>query len=788
MKKLYLILSVALCVVVACTGKKAPELKVNQSFNYAFEDENTKLRVDSLYNRMSLDERVMQLCGMRPDMLLDAQRKLSLDSCRKKIPNGIGHFSQFSFTLNFTPEELREFVQTVQHFLCTETPCGIPAIFHEEAITGFTSLGATVFPQHVGAACSWNPDLIEEKTAATAMTMRMVGSTQALSPMIDVCKTAYFERMEEGFGEDGYLTARMGLSFVRGLQRGGLNKGVAATAKHYAGYAGIYDEKEFMEETLLPFEVAFRLGGVKNVMPGYHKYQDTNCIGSKTLLTHILRNQLDFDGVVVSDYGAIFALGNKGDTVAAWTMNAGADVELPNPDFFPYLKSALEKGMVSEERFEQAVKRTLTMKLRMGLLDKRETWMPDAKHPLEFDPPAHRQMAYELAAQSIVLLKNDNILPLNGGIKKIALVGPNADAYQSLLGDYTYHSMVAYFCGKPVAYEQPPLYTLFRGLQDRLPHEITLQHERGCVWDPSSEAIVNRLGTDPTLKTMGAKNPYGLPVPDEARALKIVGESDVVIAAMGENLFLTGEGRNRESIRLPQEQELFLHKILQTGKPVILIIFGGRPLYITEFESRCAAILQAWYPGEEGGHALADILLGKINPSGKLCMTYPKTESREPQCYNYGYHTATQAPLYPFGHGLSYTSFDYKNLEAQNGKTDPDSWVPVLFTVANSGSRAGAEVVQLYVAPKNPRVKSKPMQLKGFVRLPLEAGESKNVKLWLSPQQLAFYENGQWKIEPGEYELLLASSSTDIRQKQTITLAGSSITLKHRNIFFAEVE
>ncbi|MDR1881145.1 MAG: glycoside hydrolase family 3 protein, partial [Tannerellaceae bacterium] len=576
----YLMIAMALSCSennVSRVGKESP----NYSRNFAFEDKRTQSKVDSLMANMTLDEKIAQLCGIRPSELLDENRKFSIEKCREKIPHGIGHISQYASSMGLMPEDLRDFVNGVRQFTLTETPSRIPVIFHEECITGFTSLAATTFPQHIGTACSWNPALIEEKAALTAQTMRSAGCAQALSPMLDVCKTPYFERMEEGFGEDGYLTARLGLAFVNGLQREGFSRGVAATAKHYAGYAGIYDEKEFIEETLMPFEAVIRLGGVKAVMPGYHKYNDTHCTGSKELLTGLLRDYIGFDGVVVSDYGAINALG-EGKASAVQAMNAGTDIELPTPNRFLFLKEALAEGSVTEERFDASVRRALTLKVRMGLFDENPQLSTEGK--LDFDPPAHREAAYQLAAQSVVLLKNDGILPLKKEIRKIALVGPNAGAVQSLLGDYTYQSMSAFFFNTPVDLENPHLVTLHKGLINRLPDGIALEHERGCVWNKLSEIQINAVGGDPILKKATAKEIKGLPVPDEKRAIRIASESDLVIAAMGENVFLSGEGRNRNTIRLPEEQEAFVRKMLDTGKPVILIIFGGRPLYITDFE------------------------------------------------------------------------------------------------------------------------------------------------------------------------------------------------------------
>jgi beta-glucosidase len=746
--------------------------------------------VDVLFSRMTLDEKIAQLCGIRPNLLLGDDGKLSIEKCRKLIPNGIGHLCQFAYSMkkngiDMTGDELRTFVVELQHFLTTETPSKIPAIFHEEAITGFCALGATTYPQHIGVACSWNPELVEKKSKYTAQTMRSVGSTMALSPMLDVCKTAYFERMEEGFGEDPYLTGRMGLAFVAGLQHGGLKHGVAATAKHFAGYGGgMDDEKEFFEETLFPFEAVIRLGGVESVMPGYHSYKGEKCIGNKELLTDILRNMLDFDGVTVSDYKAIDRMGLDGAEAAAKAMNAGADLEFPHPSKYPFLKEALAGGSVSKEQFDAAVKRALTLKAKMGLLDKQDSYV--SQGTLDFDPPAHRRTAYDLATQTVVLLKNNGVLPFAKHIKKIALTGPNADAVQSLLGDYTYQSMTAFFSGDKTQNvpETPHLVTLREGLQNKAGAEISILYERGCEWNKRPDIRIDVADGDPAIEDVKVKNAGNQPAPSLENALKIAGESDVVIMAMGENLWLAGEGRNRRSIRLPDEQENFIRKIIATGKPLILIIFGGRPLLITEFEPHCAAILQAWYPGEEGGNAVADILLGNVNPSAKLCMTYPENEAKTPVCYNYGYNDTDNRYLYPFGFGLSYTSYAYDRLKIPEKVSVKDKWINISFTVENTGDRSGVEVVQLYVAPKGLSVRGKPLQLKGFKRVELNPGEKRKVTVRMSPKQLAYYFGGKWIVEPGKYEIMVGASSTDIRLRKTIIIEGDKIEMKHRTVFF----
>jgi len=506
------------------------------------------------------------------------------------------------------------------------------------------------------------------------------------------------------------------------------------------------------------------------------------------LLSDILRTYIGFDGVVVSDYGAINHLG-EGEDAAVQAMNAGADVELPMPDRFLHLKEALADGSVSQERFDEAVRRALTLKLRLGLLNENPNFTTDGV--LDFDPPAHREAAYQLAAQSVVLLKNDGILPLREDLKKIALVGPNAAAVQALLGDYTYQSMSAYFFGTPVDLETPHLVTLLEGLQKRLPQGVELEYERGCVWNEASETRFHPKEGDPILKDAKAKEIKGVEIPNEARALQLAAESDIVIAAMGENVFLTGEGRDRGSIRLPIEQERFLQKIADTGKPLALIIFGGRPLYITDFEPHCAAILQAWYPGEEGGTAVADILTGKVNPSAKLCMSYPKDESRNLRSYAYGYNDTDNVPLYPFGHGLSYTSYSYSNLSApQQMGVDAEDYIDLSFEVKNDGQVDGTEIVQLYLAPQDGAVsKDNPVRLRGFARVNLKAGEMRKVGFRLYTGQLARYKEGKWVLPEGKYNILIGASSTDIRLRQAIEIAaseGDRAPLDSRNKFFSE--
>lgn len=759
--------------------------------NKPFTDKVIEDKVNLLMKKMSNEDKLAQLIGIRPNDLME-NGVLSIEKCKHKIPYGIGHLCQFSSSLDMKPEKLRDLVRQIQHYLITQTPSRIPAIFHEEAITGFCTLGATTFPQQIGMSCTWNPEMLERNTKNTAINMRNGGATMALSPMLDVIKTAHWPRIEESFGEDYYLTGRMGVAFVNGLQGNGFETGMAATTKHFVGFgSSSIDEKELYEEYLFPHEAVIRLAGVKSVMPGYHQFHGGDySITNKNLLQDILRKNLNYDGLVISDYGAIGIAAGKVKTpetlkaAGIKAINAGADVELSRGDSFPYLLEAIKEGKVSQKTFDAAVKRELILKAKLGLLDKNPQFGKDGT--LDMDTPEQRKLAYDAACQSMVLLKNNGILPLKKEIKKIALVGPNAATYQGLVGDYTYQAMSAFWWNIPINPNYPKLVTVFDGLKNKTTSDLTILHERGVDWSAPLEASIDTktVGDDrlSKVKMMTLKD---LLQPNLENALKIANESDVIIAVMGENFYLCGEGRERKGIRLPGEQEAFVQKLLATGKPVILVVFGGRPQVITELESKCAAIVQAWFPGEEGGNAVADLLLGNFNPSGKLTVSYPKTEEQKEISYNTGY-SKDNMPLYPFGYGLSYTNYLYSNLNVPKSANITDEWITVTFKVKNTGSMDGTEITQLYLSPKGPKNNFKPIQLKGFKRVELKKGEEKLVSFKISPQQFAYYNNNLWEIAPGSYEIKAAASSTDIKLTGAIELKGSKITMPHRTVLFSE--
>lgn len=747
--------------------------------------------IEKLYNKMCLDEKIAQLHGIHLDQFFDAEGNLDTAKCKKLIPNGIGHFSQFAVTQSKSPDQLRDMVAKMQNWLINNTPNGIPALFHEEVLSGIATYGATVYPQQIGLACSFNTELAEKKTYQTATALRKMGGALALSPMVDVVRNPSFNRLEESYGEDGYLSAAMGVAFVKGLQHNDLRQGIAACTKHFLGYGGGGDapEKELMEDIIMPHEAIIRLAGSKVLMTGYHTFHGSKCVASSELQKNILRDYLHFNGLTVSDYGSISQISDSASALsnAISAFNAGNDIDFPDGDNYKYLPQAIKNGLVSEKRLEEAVKRVLKLKLDLGLLDKNAK-LYESDH-IEFDTPEERETAYKLATQSVVLLKNNNTLPIrnDGKIKKIALVGPNANSAWAMLGDYTFHSMRYFWQLKIEDALHPRIITLREGLEKKKPSYIQIDYSRGCDWTEKVETIIEKGGDERAayMKSIQNRMIDSGEKADKAEALKLASQSDIIIAAMGENVILCGENRDRTSLRLPGEQEQFVSELIATGKPVVLVIFGGRAQVINNIADKCAAIIQAWYPGEEGGNALADILYGNISPSGKLSVSYPAEEIKEAVCYNYS-QKEDKRIAYPFGFGLSYTTFEYSDLQTDASASTNTREINVSCNITNTGKMDADEIVQLYVAPTDPSQLIKPIQLQGFKRISLKQGEKGTVTFKLSPEQFGYYNDGHWSVDAGKYKIMIGSSSKTILLSNEIELTGEQYNQPLRSNYFAQ--
>ena len=752
-------------------------------------------QVDELYGKMSQEERIAQLRSMYMDDLFDDQGNLDTIKCFELIPNGIGHFSQFAMQKPTDPNVLRDRVAAVQDWLIHNTPHGIPALFHEEVLSGVNTRGATIYPQQIGQACSFNAELAELKTKQTSTAMRKMGGVLSLSPMVDVCRTPSFNRLEESYGEDGYLSAVMGTAFVKGLQQGDLKKGVGACSKHYLGYGGGGDaaEKELMEEILLPHETMIRVAGSKALMPGYHAMADangdtTNCVANSLILTDILRGYLGFDGMVVSDYTAIDQLPDWETPMekAAAAINAGNDVDFPFGANYQYLAEAIEKGLTTPEMLERAVKDVLRYKFRAGLFDKDAYFY--SKEKIVLDTPEERQTAYDIASQSVVLLENNGILPLKEA-KKILLTGPNANSMWAMCGDYSFPAMTYFWKKNMEDLEHPEIMTLFEGMTASKPEGVELMYSRGCDWTEEIETKFAELGDERAweVELLHRKVDAGEKI-DKAEALAMAKQSDVIVAAVGENVMLCGENRDRQGLRLPGKQEQYVKELIATGKPVVLVVFGGRAQVISGLAEQCAAVIQAWYPGEEGGKAVADILYGKISPSAKLSVSYPKEELDVPICYNYSAEKDARVQ-WPFGYGLSYTTFEYQNLKANAEVETSAESVNMTFEVKNTGKMAADEIVQIYLSPTSASQQIRPIQLQGFARVTLKPGETKTVQAKLYTDQFGYYshkDQRQWNIAPGQFVVKIGASSEDIRLHQTVTLKGEAVTKPLRDHYFSE--
>ena len=735
------------------------------------------------------------------DELFDEQGKLDTAKCRELIPYGIGHFSQFCMQQPRDPNELRDRAIAIQDWLMNNTPNGIPALLHEEVLSGVNTLGSAIYPQQIGQACSFNPELAELKTRQTSTTLRKIGGILALSPMVDVCRTPSFNRLEESYGEDGYLSAVMGTAFVKGLQQGNLKTGVGACSKHYLGYGGGGDaeEKELMEEILLPHETMIRLTGSVAVMPGYHDVHGIRCVANSEILQDILRGYVGFDGMVVSDYTAIDQIPNLETSVekAAAAINGGNDVDFPHGADYKNLQEAIDKGLVKPETLERAVKDVLRIKFRMGLFDK-DAYLY-SKEAIKLDTPEERQTAYDIATQSVVLLENNGILPLditklNAQSSKlnVLLTGPNANSIWAMCGDYTYPAM-SYFWKRveDVAdRDNPHIVKLLEAMQNRKPEGVNVMYSRGCDWTENIETKYGETGDARAWEyyLLHRKVDSGEKA-DKAEALKMAKEADVIIAAVGENVMLCGENRDREGLRLPGKQEQYVNELLKTGKPVVLVVFGGRAQVISGIAEKCAAVIQAWYPGEEGGNAVADILYGKVSPSAKLSVSYPNVEINEPICYNYSAEKDARV-AWPFGYGLSYTTFEYQNLQVNSEAKTSDDFVELTFQVKNTGKVKADEVAQIYLSPTQESQNIRPIQLQGFARISLEPGQTKTVTTRLFVEQFGFYTHKgdvrEWNIEPGTFIVKVGASSADIKLQQQVELKGKATTKPLRDHYFSE--
>jgi beta-glucosidase len=729
-------------------------------------------RVEELISRMDLDEKVAQL-GSIPIQELIEDGRFSESKAERLIGKGIGQITRIAGAGMFDPKRAAAMANEIQRFLKERTRLGIPAIVHEECLSGFMADRATTFPQAIGMASTWDPELISQITSTIRRQMRATGAHQGLAPVLDVVRDPRWGRVEETFGEDPYLVAAMGIHYIKGLQGNGE---LIATAKHFAGHgfpeggrncAPVHlPERELREVFLLPFEAAVVKAGVGSIMSAYHEIDGIPCTASGKLLTRILREEWGFKGFVVSDYGAVDMLvhthrtaGGKMDA-AKQALEAGVDVELPDFNCFRELVVAVREGVVSESTVDMAVERVLRAKFELGLFE--NPWVDPEKALEAFDTEEDRRLALRAARESLVLLKNDGILPLRG-MRSLAVIGPNANSTRNLLGDYSYTAHLS----KPDAVR---IVSVLEGIKSRKPDGVEVFYAKGCeISDRSTDGF--------------------------QEALEVARKSDLIVAVVGDRSGLSredtsGEGRDRSDLSLPGVQGELIKALCELGKPIVLVLVNGRPIALGDLVDKASAIVEAWLPGEEGGTAIADLLFGYYNPGGKLPISFPKSVGQIPVNYNRKpssyrtYISEDSNPLFPFGHGLSYTEFEYSGLEISPNKLGTAGNFSVKFAIRNIGTLGGDEVVQLYIRDVVASVSRPVKELKGFKRIHLEPGERKEISFSISTELLAFYdEHMNLVVEPGTFEITIGSSSEDIRLKGEVELIGERWIVPKRSVF-----
>jgi len=769
----------------------------------AYKDKNNCIddRVEDLIQRMTLEEKIAQLTSIWSYEVF-SNGHFSGEKADQKIQNGIGQITRPGGATFLEPRDLAAFINQIQEYLMKNTRLGIPAMLHEECLCGYLTKNATMFPQMIGLASAWDEGLVEDVAGAIRDELRTVNAHQALSPLMDVTRDPRWGRTEETFGEDPYLVGALGSAYVKGLQTEDIKRGVVATLKHFVGY-GVSEggmnwapphipNREMREVFLLPFERAIREAGAKSVMNGYHELDSVPCGASKWLLTQVLRNEWEFDGIVVSDYFAIDMLKEyhrlvpTSSDAAKSALEAGLDVELPFTRCYEEpLKRYVEEGKITTYVLERSLKRILKLKFEMCIFD--NPYINIDQVPVSLNSKEHREIALKAAEKSLVLLKNeDNLLPLSENFKKIALIGPNAADGRNQLGDYSYPAHMESLMdmkqedhfGSPVPdfeerdFSAKSVVNVLEGINTYKPENVEVLYQKGCFV----------TGDDADIDT----------------ALETASQADIVILCLGDKSGLipdctTGEARDSMTLELPGRQLELAKAIFNTGKPVISVIISGRPYNLSVFEEGSKAILQAWLPGEEGGNAIAKALFGKINPSGKLPISFPRHVGQIPVYYNHkasgqrshwfgDYVDGPSKPLYHFGYGLSYTHFEYSNLVVQEDASTDSEEIEIKFSVKNTGTYDGEEIVQLYVNDPVASVTRPVKELKGFEKVFLKQGEQKTLRFLLPVELLAFFnDNMNLVVEPGQYKIMIGQSSENIVLEQVITLMGEQKTIEKRS-------
>jgi beta-glucosidase len=760
-------------------------------------------RARDLLGRMTLDEKIAQLHalwlllsedGRHKPRADDFVGKSDEDAIRTMLRHGLGQISRPLGSHAVEPRQGVRALNRLQKFLVEESRLGIPALAHEEVLVGLMVQGATLFPSALAYGATWNPELVERAARLIGLEARSVGCHQGLAPVLDVSRDVRWGRTEETFGEDAYLVGVMGTGYVRGLQ--GEKRDLLATLKHYAGHSASEGARnhapvhmgwrELNDVFLLPFEMAVKLANAGSVMPAYHDIDGEPAHASRLLLTEVLRERWGFDGLVVADYIGVsllyqhHGLARDKAEAAALSLRAGLDQELPGDDCALALPQALERGLISMDEVDAAVLRVLTEKLRLGIFEKPYT----DEGAIALQAPETVQAAREVARQSVVVLENGGVLPLDPASKqKVAVIGPTADDPMAMLCGY---SFPAHLILSKMDASVSEVVTPRAALEKALGKE-RVAYARGCHILEERHAGAPVFPGDVDMgSTLQRTSPVSTRKDLIPEAVACARGADVAVVCVGDlaGLFQTGtigEGSDADSLSLPGVQQDLLEAVVAAGKPVVVVMTGGRPYNLGGLESKVAAFLWAFQGGQEGGTAIAEVLTGAVEPSGRLTVSFPKNVGAVPYTYDHKLKSAG-TPIafhfgsrYPFGHGLSYTRFEYRDLEVEPGPVDIEAGeVKVRFTVSNTGARAGVAVPQLYVRDLLASMVRPVRQLKAFGRVALQPGQSAQVEMTVPVDMLNFTgSDGARRVEPGEFELQVGASSADLPLRATVAVQGA---------------
>lgn len=729
-------------------------------------------RVADLLSRMTIEEKAAQMQTLwvrkpqqkRPNGNFGDRGDFSPEEAATVMKHGIGEIARQRERTD--ARRGAAYANAVQKWLKENTRLGIPAMLHDEILHGLMAVGGTNFPTPISLASSWDPELITRIFTAAALETRIRGSHHVLGPNLDLARDPRWGRTEETYGEDPYLVSRLGVAAIKAIQGAGPNvdgEHVIATAKHFAAHGqpeggtntapGNFSERILREVFLPPFEAAVKEAGVLSVMPSYNEIDGVPSHKNSWLLEKLLRQEWGFRGLVAADYNGIAELVSRHKVAAdradaaQQALAAGVDIELPDPSSYPLLPQLVKDGKVSLADVDKSVARVLRAKFQLGLF---ENPYVDVERAVRLtNTPAHQQLAAEAARRSIVLLKNaDNLLPLDRNkLQSIAVIGPNAAEVH--LGGYS---------------DDPQRgISVLQGIRDKVGNKLKINYAEGCK--------ITREGG----KWWDDKSTLSDPAVDArliAEAVETAKASDVVLLVVGGNEDTNKEAwadnhlGDRDSLDLVGRQNDLVKAIVETGKPVVVLLINSAPLSINYIAENVPAILEGFYLGQETGVAVADVLFGDANPAGKLAVSFPRSVGQLPIYYNHkptarrGYLYTSKEPLFPFGFGLSYTTFSYSNLKVSPEKITPDGQATVSVTIKNTGNRAGDEIVQLYIRDLVSSVTRPVMELKDFKRISLAPGESKTVSFTITPDKLSFLDlNMQRVVEPGVFEIMVGASS-----------------------------